>query len=134
MVYLQPVLIFDKSYQALEIKGSGMTNEKLFEFAAEKGWDKFLEAAYNIHTLPELATKLGKKESHLNIEIRAMCALGLLGLLPKLGGGYRCAPTVLGAKFIQAQNVKKGKTFSCQLCGTTTGLPHVCPAFYPEFG
>lgn len=23
-------------------------------------------------------------------------------------------------------------TFSCNICGTTTPLPHVCPAFYPE--
>ncbi|OGN00150.1 MAG: hypothetical protein A3B91_01910 [Candidatus Yanofskybacteria bacterium RIFCSPHIGHO2_02_FULL_41_29] len=23
-------------------------------------------------------------------------------------------------------------SYSCLLCGTTTPLPHVCPAFYPE--
>ena len=23
-------------------------------------------------------------------------------------------------------------TYSCLICGTTTPLPHVCPAFYPE--
>ena len=24
------------------------------------------------------------------------------------------------------------ETYSCQICGTTTAFPHVCPAFYPE--
>lgn len=23
-------------------------------------------------------------------------------------------------------------TFTCQICGTTTPIPHVCPVFYPE--
>ncbi|MBU6501095.1 MAG: hypothetical protein KGJ89_03130 [Patescibacteria group bacterium] len=24
-----------------------------------------------------------------------------------------------------------GQSYSCNLCGTTTPLPHICPAFYP---
>jgi hypothetical protein len=110
-----------------------VTKEKLFEFAAEKGWHKVLELAHNIHTLPEIAAKLNKKESHLHIELRAMQAMGLLQLSAKAGGGYLYMPTFLGIKFLQEENKKIGRTFSCQICGTTTGIPHVCPEFYPEF-
>ncbi|OGN01793.1 MAG: hypothetical protein A3I26_03580 [Candidatus Yanofskybacteria bacterium RIFCSPLOWO2_02_FULL_43_10] len=109
-----------------------MTKEKLFEFAAERGWDKVLELAHNIHTLPEIAAKLNKEQSHLEIELRAMCAMGLLQLVSQIPERYRYVPTVLGVKFMQEQNQKEGRTFSCQLCGTTTGRPHVCPEFYPE--
>ncbi|MBI2068603.1 MAG: hypothetical protein HYT67_00645 [Candidatus Yanofskybacteria bacterium] len=110
-----------------------MTKEALFEFAAEKGWDKFLELAHNIHSLPEIAAKLNKKEKHLEIELRAMCAMGLLQLVSKIPGRYRYSPTILGIKFMQEQNKKIGRTCFCQICGTTTGQPHVCPEFYPEF-
>ena len=111
-----------------------MTKEKLFEFAVEKGWDQILEVAYNVHSLPEISVKLNKKQNHLEIELRAMCAMGLLLLSQKAGGGYCYFITVLGVKFMQEQNMKKGKTFSCLICGTTTGFPHVCPVFYPEYG
>lgn len=109
-----------------------MTREKLFEFAAEKGWHKILEVAHDIHLLPEIASKLNKKENVLQVELSAMQSLGLLILIGAIGGKYRYIPTFLGIKFIQEQNKKIGKTFSCQLCGTTTGMPHVCPCFYPE--
>ena len=110
-----------------------MTREKLFEFAAEKGWDKILDIAHNLHSVPEIAAKLKKKDSTLQVELRAMCATGLLQLVSKIEGRYRYAPTVLGIRFLQEQNKKVGKTFSCQLCGTTTGSPHVCPEIFPEF-
>ena len=108
-----------------------MTREKLFEFAKERGWDKILEAAYETHSLTKLAALFSKKESHLRVELREMQALGLLALIGKVGG-YRYAPTVWGIKFLQEESEKAGKTYSCLLCGTTTGLPHVCPIFNPE--
>lgn len=110
-----------------------MTKEKLFEFAREKGWDEILKVACETHSLSDIASKLNKKEINLQMELWAMQAMGLLQLSNKAGGGYRYVPTFLGIKFIQEQNEKAGRTFSCQLCGTTTGLPHVCPEFYPEF-
>lgn len=109
-----------------------MTKEKLFEFAVEKGWDKVLDVSCGTHSLSLIAAKTGKKQKHLEIELRVMCAMGLIRLDQKPEGGYRYAPTILGIKFLQEQNMKNGKTFSCQICGTTTGQPHLCPEFYPE--
>lgn len=110
-----------------------MTKEKLFEFVVEKGWDKILTVACETHSLSDIASKLNKKEVNLHIELRAMQSMGLLHLANKAGGGYRYIPTVWGIKFLQEQNEKVGKTFSCLLCGTTTGTPHVCPVFNIEF-
>ena len=110
-----------------------MTREGLFEFAAEKGWHEILEVAHDIHSLSEIAAKLNKKESTLQVELRTMCALGLLGLSEKAEGRYSYIPTFLGIRFMQEQNEKIGRTFSCLLCGTTTGLPHVCPLFDARF-
>ena len=109
-----------------------MTQEKLFEFANERGWHKILEAAYTIHSLNELATLFNKKERSLLIELRVMESLGLLSLSGKPNGLLAYVPTVLGIKFLQEQNMKKGRTFTCHICGTTTGVPHLCPEFYPE--
>ncbi|MBI2062456.1 MAG: hypothetical protein HYT64_02090 [Candidatus Yanofskybacteria bacterium] len=110
-----------------------MTREKLFKFAAEEGWDKVLDVSRETHSLSEIAAKTGKKQRHLEIELQAMCAMGLLYLSKKAGGGYVYVTTVLGVKFLQEQNKKKGLTYRCLLCGTTTGQPHVCPCFHPEF-
>ena len=110
-----------------------MTREGLFEFAAEKRWQEVLETARTTHSLPEIAAKLNKRENSLLVEFRAMCAMGLLQLLEKAGGGYMYVTTVLGVKFLQEENTKKGLTYSCQLCGITTGQPHICPVFFPEF-
>lgn len=110
-----------------------MTKEKLFEFAARKGWDKILEVAHNIHSLPEIAAKLNKKESTLTLELRAMQSMGLLDLTRKAGGGCLYIPNFWGIRFMQEQNAKKRLTYSCLLCGTTTGMPHVCPVFDARF-
>ena len=61
-----------------------MTREKLFEFAAEKGWDQVLEVALDIHQLSEIAKKLNKREGVLQIELRAMQAMGLLALISNI--------------------------------------------------
>lgn len=108
-----------------------MTKEGLFEHAKEKGWHEILEAAYHTHSLPALAGLLEKKESALQVELGAMKALGLMGLAVSVKG-IIYSPTVLGIQFLQEENAKRGLTFSCQLCGTTTGTPHLCPVFYPE--
>lgn len=110
-----------------------MTREGLFEFAREKGWDKILTVACETHSFSDIASQLNKKEINLHIELRVMEAMGLLQLTNKTGGGYRYIPTVLGIEFLQEQNEKNGKTFSCLLCGTTTGMPHVCPIFNFQF-
>lgn len=110
-----------------------MTREKLFEFAAEKGWHEILEVAYDTHSLSGIAGRLNKNEKHLEIELRAMCAMELLQLSQKVGGGYVYTLTVLGIKFLQEENKKVGRTYSCLLCGTTTGVPHVCPIFDARF-
>ena len=109
-----------------------MTKEKLFEFAKEKGWHEILKVACENHSLSGIASKLNKKEINLHLELRAMQSLGLLELLNKTEGGYRYVPTVLGIKFLQEENKKAGRTFSCLLCGTTTGIPHLCPCFFPQ--
>lgn len=110
-----------------------MTKEKLFEFAAEKGWHEILQVAYGVHSLPDLATKINKKESMLQIELKAMQTVDLVHLIGAIKGKYRYAPTFLGIKFLQEQNKKAGRTYSCLLCGTTTGIPHVCPVFDARF-
>ncbi|GEM_PF-5483278 len=109
-----------------------MIREKLFAFAVEQGWYEVLEVAYNTHSLFDIAGKLNKKESRLEIELQAMYDMGLLQLSGKSEGGWLYMPTILGIKFLQEQNKKKGRTYSCLLCGTTTGTPHLCPCFYPE--
>jgi len=111
-----------------------MTKEKLFEFAVEKGWHEILEAAYHTHSLPALAGLLKKKENVLLVELRAMQGLGLLALTRKTGEGFAAyIPTFWGIKFMQEENKKRGRTFFCLLCGTTTGRPHVCPCFDSRF-
>jgi len=112
-----------------------MTREKLFEFAEKKGWDKFLEVIHDTHSFPEIAVKLKfkRREGVLWAELRKMQSFALLHIVSNTSGRPLYIPTFLGIKFLQEQNKKKGLTFSCLLCGTTTGVPHLCPKFYPEF-
>lgn len=110
-----------------------MTREGLFEFAKKNGWDKVLEVGRETHTLSEIAAKLNKKEGRLQIELRAMCAMGLMRLVENPGKKCLYITTILGVKFLQEENKKVGRTYSCQWCGTTTGQPHICPIIYPEF-
>ena len=51
------------------------SEEKILEYARENGWDKILEKARTTHTIKEIEAEIGRKIS--DIEIRAMCALGL---------------------------------------------------------
>lgn len=111
-----------------------MTEEGLFEFAREKGWDKLLDIARSTHSLADVAARVGKKERDLDIELRAMQALGLVQLAKKPDETYCYITTGLGLKFLQEENKKKGLTYTCQLCGTTTGVPHICSVFCPELG
>ena len=75
-----------------------MTEEKLLEFAQEKGWDKILALSKTIHSLPEIEDILNRKIP--DIEIRAMCALGLTKIIQKEGGGYSLIATDLGLKLL----------------------------------
>lgn len=110
-----------------------MTREKLSELASERGWYEILEAAYEIHSLPEIVAKLNKNEGVLLAELRKMQSFGLMGFIGQKGGVSRYNPTIWGIKLLQEENVRKGRTYKCLICGTTTGLPHVCPAFDPRF-
>jgi len=76
-----------------------MTEETLFEYARENGWDKLFELAKTNHTLPEIEAKMGRKIH--DIEIRAMCALGLTQIIEKDTGGYALILTKLGLKLIE---------------------------------
>lgn len=109
-----------------------MTEEEVFEYARENGWYQILNIARNTHTLSDVARMTGRKENTLGIELKAMAALGLVQLVQRTTGTYAYLTTGLGIKFLQEQNKKRGLTYSCLLCGTTTGMPHICPAFYPE--
>ena len=73
--------------------------EKTLEYAREKGWDKILEIARTNHNLREIEAQIGRKIS--DIEIRAICALGLSQIVNKEGGGYALVPTGLGLKLLQ---------------------------------
>lgn len=110
-----------------------MNKEAVFGFAREKGWYQVLDMSRETHDLSEIAKNLNKKEILLQIELRVMCSLGLVQLVQKPGNKYSYVTTVLGVKFLQEENLKRGLTYTCQLCGTTTGQPHICPEFYPEF-
>ncbi len=74
------------------------TEEKTLEFAKEKGWDKILEKAKTTHDLKEIESEIGRKIS--DIEIRAMCSLGLAQIVTKEQGGYALVATELGLKLI----------------------------------
>lgn len=82
-----------------------MTKERLFEFAKEKGWDKVLEVCRTHHSLSEIEARVNKRVSYLLIELRAMCALGLMQLVKKGDGGYAYAATELGLEFLKSKNV-----------------------------
>lgn len=110
-----------------------MTREKLFAFATEKGWNEILEVAYETHSLLGIAVRLKKEEGRLKIELQNMCDMGLLLLTQNKDGKHIYLLTVLGIKFLQEENKKVGRTYSCLLCGTTTGFPHVCPVFDARF-
>lgn len=45
-------------------------------------------------------------------------------------GGLRAE--ILNTGIILVGSNTSTETYSCQICGTTTAFPHVCPAFYPE--
>jgi len=78
-----------------------MTEEKLLKLVIERGWHQFLRAAQNTQSLYDLSLKLGKSRNHMLLELKAIRALGLVELVNKDGGGYRCIPTALGIKFLQ---------------------------------
>lgn len=81
-----------------------MTEEKLFEFAKEKGWHKVLEVCRTCHSLTEVAARTNRSEKDLLIEFNAMRALGLVQLVNKSEGGYAYVVTELGLKFLRGQS------------------------------
>ena len=78
------------------------TEEKTLEYAREKGWNKILEKAKTTHSLKEIEAALGCKIS--DIEIRAMCSLGLARIVTKELGGYALVATELGLKLLENQS------------------------------
>lgn len=74
------------------------SEEKTLEYAREKGWDKIFEKAKNFHSLREIETTIGRKIS--DVEIRAMCSLGLAQLTEKREGGLALVVTELGLKLL----------------------------------
>lgn len=79
------------------------SEEKVLEFAREKGWDKILKLSQTHHSLPDIESALGRKIT--DVEIRAMCTLGLTQILEKKGGGYALAVTELGLKLLEKPDV-----------------------------
>ena len=75
------------------------SEEKTLEYARENGWDKILKKAQTTHTLKEIESEIGRKIS--DVEIRAMCALGLALIVSKEQGGYALVATELGLKLLE---------------------------------
>ncbi len=110
-----------------------LTKEGLSKLASERGWYKILGTAHETHSLFEIAVKLNMKESVLLAELRKMQGFGLMGFVGQVGGVSQYNPTIWGIKLLQEENEAKGRTYRCLICGMTTGLPHICPAFNPEY-
>ena len=77
------------------------TEEKVLEFAREKGWDKLLKIMTETHDLSEVATRFGTKESSLQIELRVMCSLKLIRLIQKPDKKYAYIASGLGLKLLE---------------------------------
>ncbi|KKT81924.1 MAG: hypothetical protein A3B99_04550 [Candidatus Yanofskybacteria bacterium RIFCSPHIGHO2_02_FULL_44_12b] len=77
-------------------------DEKILEFAKERGWDQILDKSRTTHSLSKIESEIGRKIS--DIEIRVMCALGLTQIMPKEEGGYALVATELGLKLLKESN------------------------------
>lgn len=89
------------------------SEEKTLEYAREKGWDKILEKAKSFHSLHEIESAIGHKIS--DIEIRAMCSLGLTQLIEKGEGGLALVATELGLKLLAKTDKPKQELFQVHL-------------------